>query len=152
MSRPTRINKSQLNSVYWPRWRAAEKVLMATGHSKTDAEEVRKEIHTEVTGSACSSKDLNNRTLDGCLAKFSAIATPRDGARQADLADGACKRVRFAIREIQERLKLPDAYIESISQRMNRRPLVQCDELQLLDILKALAIHENRHSNEPVEA
>ena len=152
MSRHTRINKSQLNSVYWPNWRAAEKVLISAGYSKAEAEETRKEIHTVVAGYACSSKDLTNRLLDDCLAKFSAIAAPANGARQADLADGPCKRCRFAIREIQERMKLPDSYIEAMATRIARRPLFQCDEPQLLDVLKALRIHEDRHSDEPVEA
>lgn len=49
-------------------------------------------------------------------------------------------------------MKLPDSYIESMAARIARRPLIQCDELQLLNVLKALSIHEDRHTGEPLEA
>jgi hypothetical protein len=151
MSRPAKINERQIKCKYWPAWRAAEKVLISAGHSKAETEEIRKEIHTAVTGSACSSKDLTNRLLDRVLAKFAAISAPSDGARQADLADGPCKRLRFAIREIQNRMKLADSYIEGMAASpLARRPLNQCDEAQLLDILKALTYHENRHPTQPL--
>lgn len=145
MAKITRINSRQIKCIYWPAWRAAEKALIAGGHTKQEADEIRKEIHIAVTGSACSSKALINRQLDACLSRFSAISSPRDGARQAALADGACKRVRYAIRQIQTRMSLEDAYVESIAMNMHRRPLAQCDENQLKAILKALTYHENRH-------
>lgn len=141
------INTKQLTRVYWPRWRAAAKVLMHAGYSKEDADLVRKEIHLAVTGSECSSKELTNRTLDAVLQKFAAIATPSDGARQAELADGACKRARYAIRELQQLMSLTDAYIEAMALRIAHRPLLQCDEKQLKDIIKALTYHYNRHSS-----
>ena len=142
------INTAQLNRIYWPAWRAAEKCLTASGnYTKPEAEELRKDIHVAVTGSACSSKQLTNRQLDACLARFAAIATPRDGARQAELADGACKRVRYAIGKIQKAMALSDAYIESMSVNMHRRSIIQCDESQLKSILKALHYHEKRHSD-----
>ncbi len=143
-----RINKAQLTRIYWPEWRKADKVLQANHHTKEEAEAVRREIHVSVTGIDCSSKDLTNRQLDACLARFAAISSPGDGKRQADLAEAAAKRVRFKIRQIQERMQLPDTYIESLAQRMARRPLAQCDEKQLQTILKALNYHENRHSHQ----
>ncbi len=143
-----RINRLQLTRIYWPAWRAADKVLQANHHTKEEAEAVRREIHVAVTGADCSSKDLTNRQLDSCLARFAAIATPGDGKRQVDLAEGAAKRVRFKIRGIQQQMQLSDAYIEGIAQRMARRPLEQCDEKQLKTILKALNYHENRHSHQ----
>jgi len=148
-----KINRAQITCVYWPAWRAAEKFLTGPGnYSKIEAEEVRQEIHVDVTGSACSSKDLTNRQLDACLARFAAIATPGDGARQAELADGACKRVRHAIGKIQTAMKLTDGYIDQVAVNMHRRSLLQCDESQLKNILKALTYHEKRHSQEPTTA
>lgn len=152
MAKITRINDRQIKCVYWPAWRAAEKALIAGGHTKQEADDIRKEIHTAVTGSACSSKELINRQLDACLSRFAAIATPRDGVRQAELADGACKRVRYAIRQIQERMHLADAYVETIAVNMHRRSLIQCDEAQLKSILKALNYHEHRHNIQPAES
>lgn len=140
MARNSRINDRQLKRVYWPSWRAAEKMLVAAGFSKTEADEKRKEIHSAVTGSECSSKDLNNRTLDEVLRKFAAISNPRDGKRQADLADGPCKRLRFRIREFQYRLQVDDSYVDAIAKQMRypRRDL--CDENQLRNILAAIDI------------
>lgn len=146
MARNSRINARQIKCVYWPSWRAAEKVLIAAGFSKTEADEKRKDIHKAVTGSECSSKDLTNRTLDEVLRKFAVISNPRDGKRQADLADGPCKRYRFAIRTIQQRMQVDDAYVAGIASRM-RYPanLELCDERQLRDILTALDKHEKRN-------
>ena len=141
------INTKQLNCVYWPQWRTAAKVLMRAGYSKEDADLVRKEIHLAVTGSECSSKELTHRTLDALLQKFAAISAPSNGARQAELADGACKRARHTIRELQQAMNLTDAYIEVMASRIARRPLTQCDENQLKDIIKALNYHHNRHSS-----
>lgn len=152
MARNTRINQRQLNVVYWPNWRMAEKVLLAAGFSKQEAEEKRKEIHQLVTGSACSSKDLTNRTLDKCLSEFAKISMPKNGKRQADLADGPAKRVRHKINRLRERMGLSDAYVETIAIKMHRRAIIQMDEAQLLDVLKALQYHENRHPDQPVEA
>lgn len=149
MARNTRINERQIKCVYWPSWRAAEKVLINAGFSKAEAEEKRKEIHQAVTGSECSSKDLTNRTLDEVLKKFAAISMPRNGARQADLADGPCKRVRYEINRLRDRMGLSDAYVETMSIRITRRSLIQCDEDQLKSILKALHYHENRHTDQP---
>ena len=143
----TRINRAQITSVYWPAWRAAEKCLTGSGnYTKNEAEEVRQEIHAAVTGCACSSKDLTNRQLDACLARFAAIATPGDGARQAELANGACKRVRYAIVQKQTAMKLTDGYIDQIAVNMHRRSLLQCDEAQLKSVLKALSYHEQRQA------
>ena len=136
-----RINRHQITGLYWPAWRAAEKVLITSGnYDKADAEALRKEI----TGG--SSKDLTNRQLDDCLGKFLAISEPRNGKGQADAADGPLKRIRYVIGQIQGRLALPDAYIESMSVNIARTPYAFCNEQQLGDILKALKIHENRHS------
>lgn len=141
------INSAQIKSVYWPAWRAAEKMLLAHDHSKAEADEIRKEIHTAVTGSACSSKDLTNRTLDEVLKRFAAISSPRDGKRQADLADQASKRVRFKISQIQTRMELPDTYIESMAVNLAHTSFEFCTEKQLKNILKALVYHESRHTN-----
>ena len=141
-----RINKNQITGVYWPNWRAAEKVLLANDHSKAECEEIRKEIHIAVTGSDCSSKDLTNKTLNECLKKFATIATPNDGKRQADLADQPLKLVRFRIKQIQDRLRLPDAYIESTAVNIARCAYKFCNEEQLTNILIALTKHENRHT------
>ena len=152
MARITRINDRQIKCLYWPAWRAAEKVLIANNHTKAEADDIRKDIHTAVTGTACSSKDLNNRQLDACLARFAAISAPRDGMRQAALADGACKRVRHAIAQIQKRMELPDTYVESIAVNMHRCGYTMCNENQLKAILKALTYHENRHHSQPAES
>ncbi|MEO5914817.1 MAG: hypothetical protein ABIS50_11330 [Luteolibacter sp.] len=141
-----RINKAQLNSVYWPNWRKAEKVLIAADYTKDEAEEMRKEIHVTVTGVACSSKDLTNRTLNECLKKFAAIATPKDGKRQADLADQPCKLVRFKIAEIQKRMNLTDNYIDGTAVKVARTAYKFCNEEQLTNVLIALIKHEKRHN------
>lgn len=151
MPRNTRINDKQLKCLYWPRWRAAEKVLLAAGFSKEEADEKRKDIHRAVTGDECSSKDLTNRTLDEVLRHFAAISNPRDGRRQADLADGPAKRVRWQISQLRDRMNFSDAYVETLAIKMHRRSLVQCDEDQLKTILAALTYHENRHTNQPLE-
>jgi len=140
------INNRQLKSLYWPEWRAAEKVLRANHYDKAEAEEVRKEIHVAVTGRDCSSKDLTNSHLDKVLAKFRAISNPKAGAYQARQADQPAKRVRFRIHEIRDRLGLSDAYIDTVARKVAKRPLEHCDEKQLRKILAALSIHENRHA------
>ena len=142
------INTAQLNRIYWPAWRAAAKSIIASGSfTKAEAEEIRKDIHVAVTGSACSSKQLTNRQLDACLARFASMSAPSDGARQAELADGACNRVRFAIRKIQTSMRLEDSYVESIAVNMHRRSVIQCDEYQLKSVLKALNYHAKRHES-----
>lgn len=134
------INKFQITRKYWPAWRAAEKVLITTGsYSKAEAEALRKEI----TGG--SSKDLTNRGLDNCLARFAAISAPANGKLQADLADQPLKRIRYRIREIQTRLQLPDTYVEGVAVNIARCPLAYCDEKQLTSILTAMILHEKRH-------
>ena len=143
-----RINKAQINSVYWPHWRAAEEVLIRAGFSKAEAEEKRKDIHTAVVGVPCSSKDLTDRTLDAVLAKFAAISAPADGKRQADLADGDCKRIRHCISEIQARMHLSAAYVETMAVNIARTAYPLCDALQLRQILQALSIHEKRQSRD----
>lgn len=145
MARNTRINDKQLRRIYWPSWRMAEKVLIAAGFTKEEAEEKRKEIHRLVTGAECSSKDLTNRTLDEALKKFAAISMPRNGKRQAELADGPAKRVRYKINHLRERMGLSEAYVETIAINMHRRAIIQMDEDQLKDVLTALTYHENRH-------
>lgn len=141
------INAKQIKSVYWPRWREAEKVLMRNDHTKAEADEIRKEIHKSVTGVACSSKDLTNRTLDQVLQKFAAISDPRNGKRQADLADKDCERVRYKIREIQTRMQLADSYIETMAVNITRAAYKFCNEDQLKKVLAALVYHESRHTN-----
>lgn len=138
------INILQIRRIYWPAWREAEKTLMRNDHSKDEADEIRKDIHKAVTGSACSSKELTNRTLDAVVAKFAAISAPRDGKRQADLADQDCERVRFKIREIQARMSLDADYIETMAVNIARTAYKFCNEAQLKSILKALVYHENR--------
>lgn len=149
MARIQRINALQLKRVYWPRWGDAKRVLIAAGYTAAEAEQTRKDIHAAVTGCECSSKDLTNRTLDAVLAKFAAISAPSDGKRQADLADGACKRARFAISQALGRMGLAESYADGIARQMFRRPVAQCDEAQLKSILKALAYHETRHADQP---
>lgn len=149
MPRPKHINRNQLCGLYWPEWRKAEKVLIAAGFSKDEAEEKRMDIHVAVTGEQCSSKDLKNRQLDEVLRMFAQIAQPNNGARQADLADGECKRLRFAITEAARRVGYDDASVETMALRMTRRSLIQCDEAQLKTILQALKIHETRHPEKP---
>lgn len=146
MSRPKRINQNQLRRLYWPEWRKAEKILIAAGLGKEEIEEQRKAIHVTVTGSACSSKDLTNSELDRVLAKFARVSAPRDGKRQADLADGQCKRYRHVIKELAAAIGVDDAYVAGIARQM-RYPadLEQCDEQQLRNILTALDKHEARH-------
>lgn len=140
-----RINKAQLTRIYWPRWRAAEKVLIRAGFTKPEAEEKRKEIHITVTGSDCSSKDLTNNQLDNCLGKFLAISDPNNGTAQADAADQPLARIRWNINQIQRRLGLTAAYIDGMAANIARCGYAFCDELQLKAILTALIIHEKRH-------
>lgn len=141
-----RINRKQLTRLYWPEWRKAEKVLINSGgYSKAEAEALR----AEITGG--SSKDLTNRRLDECLAKFHAISNPTDGKAQADAADQPLKRVRWNISQIQARLGLPDAYIEGMAVNIARCGYAFCNEEQLKNILIALQTYENRH-NQSVEA
>ena len=141
-----KISSLQIRSLYWPEWRAAEKVLRANHYDKAEAEEVRKEIHVAVTGRDCSSKELTNRQLDDVLGKFHAISNPKDGAFQARQADQPMKRIRFRINQIRDRMELSDAYIDSVARKVAKRPLEHCDEQGLLKILAALSIHENRHA------
>jgi hypothetical protein len=144
---PKHITSLQLKAKYWPAWNAARKALIASGtYSKEEAEALRKDIHVAICGYDCSSKDLTNRQLDSCLAKFSMISNPNDGKQQADLADQPLNRIRYVIKGIQRRLQLPDAYVESMAQNMARRRLELCDELQLKSILKALKVYESRHT------
>lgn len=145
MARPKRINKNQLNSLYWPEFRKAERVLIAAGFSKAEAEEQRKDIHKAVTGTACSSKDLTNPELDRVLREFLKISAPNNGTRQADLADGQCKRYRHVIKGLATKIGVDDAYVAGIASRM-RYPtdLEQCDERQLRNILTALDEHAKR--------
>ncbi len=146
MARTKRINIKQLRALYWPQWRNAEKTLVAAGLSKSEAEEKRKQIHISVTGSDCSSKDLTNTALDAVLKKFAAIANPQDGKRQADLADGPCKRLRFAIDQKAKAMGLDAAYVSGIAAQM-RYPtnLETCDQRQLRNILIALDTHTKRN-------
>ncbi len=140
------INKLQITCKYWPAWRAAEKILITSGnYSKADAEALRKEI----TGG--SSKNLTNRGLDGCLARFAAISSPSNGKLQADLADQPLKRSRHVIAQIQNRLNLPDTYIETVATNIARCPIAFCDDRQLRNIIAALTLHEKRH-NQSVSA
>lgn len=145
MTRPERINQNQLSRLYWPEWRKAEKILAAAGFGKEEIEEQRKAIHTAVTGSECSSKDLTNRELDAVLARFARVSAPGDGKRQADLADGQCKRFRHVIKRLAASIGADDAYIAGIARQM-RYPtdLEQCDERQLRNILTALDKHAKR--------
>lgn len=145
MARPKRINKNQLNSLYWPEWRKAEKVLISAGYSKEEAEQERKDLHVAVTGTACSSKDLTNDELDELLRKFLKISNPKNGKRQADLADGKCRRYRHVIKELATKIGVDDAYVAGIAKQM-RYPtdLEQCDKLQLRNILTALDTHAKR--------
>lgn len=145
-----RINRKQLTRLYWPGWRAAEKILLANHHDKAEAEELRKQIHVEVTGSACSSKDLTNRQLDLILGRFAAISKPADGAYQARQADQPMARIRHKIGEIQQRMSLSDAYVDAMARRIAKRPLEHCDEDGLRDVLSALVIHEKRHASSDV--
>lgn len=145
MSRASTINVRQIRSLYWPTWRAAEKILRAHGYTKEEAEEKRQEIHMQVTGSACSSKDLTNRTLDAVLAIFLAIAQPANGARQAELADGPSRRIRYQIEQLRRQMQLTDVYIDGIAHKMHHRPFTACTEQQLQKILAALTYHSQRH-------
>ena len=143
-----RINRKQLTRLYWPAWRAAEKVLLANHHDKAEAEEIRKQIHVEITGSACSSKDLSDRQLDRVLGRFDAISKPSDGAAQARHADQPMARIRFKIAEIRKRMDLPDAYVDAMARRIAKRPLEHCSEDGLRDVLAALVKHEQRHAGD----
>jgi hypothetical protein len=145
MARNTRINEAQLRRIYWPSWRAAEKVLIAAGLSKEETDEQRKEIHIAVTGSDCSSKDLTNRTLDEVLRKFAAISVPRDGRRQAELADGPAKRCRWQIERLRQEMGLSVAYVEEICINMHRAAIAHCDDAQLRKVITALQYHAHRH-------
>jgi hypothetical protein len=147
MSRNTPINESQLG-LYRREWSKARRVLRAAGFSSQETEDHRYEIHRLVTGSDCSSKDLTNRTLDGCLKEFAKISSPFDGRRQADLADGPSKRVRWQIQRLKTDLGLSDAYVETIAVNMHRRSIIQCDEPQLKSVLAALTYHEIRHKHD----
>ncbi|MFT3989971.1 MAG: hypothetical protein QM680_01040 [Luteolibacter sp.] len=139
------ISPRQLKALYWPSWNAAAKQLKERGsYSKEELEACRKDIHRQVTNRECSAKDLTNRQLDECLKKFAQIAAPLDGKRQVHLAEQPAARVRYQIQQIQQRLGLPDAYVEGIAVNMHRCGIAHCDEKQLLKVLQALRIHENR--------
>lgn len=145
-----RINKAQINGVYWPAWRDAERVLIKiAGYSKAEAEEARKDIHRDVVGVACSSKDLTDRTLDEVLRKFAKISRPTDGAYQAEKARGPIIRLRFAINKLSKELGMSETAVESMAQRMCKRHFDHCDESQLTKIIQALKIHETRHTEKP---
>ena len=146
------INARQLKSLYWPAWNAAAKALKErAGYTKDELEDFRKETHREVTGRDCSSKDLTNRQLDGCLMRFEAIARPFDGKRQADLADMACARLRWKIGEIRRSIGVGDSYVDTISITMHRCSIIQCDEAQLLNVLRALKIQLKRQRDKAAE-
>lgn len=143
------INSRQLRSLYWPRWRDAEKVLMANGaHSKAEADEIRKDIHRAVTGRECSSKELTNRQLDEVLAKFMAIAQPRNGAAQARQAAQPCTRALYNIEQIRKALGLTENYVDSMARRIVKRPLAHCDESGLQKVLIALTKHAKRNAHQ----
>ena len=145
---PKSINKAQLCRLYWPSWNDAKKVLLANHHSKEEAEDVRKSI-LEKQGVE-SSKQLNNRQLDEVLKAHAAIADPRDGARQVELADQALKRVRFRIAKVAAELGYTQENIEGISQQMFRRPIVQLTESQLIKVSQALNTQAERlHKQQP---
>lgn len=139
---PKSINEKQLRRLYWPSWNAAKKVLTACHHSKEDAEEIRKSI-LEKQGVE-SSKLLNNRQLDEVLKAHAAIADPRNGKLQAQLADQASKRVRFRIAKAAEELGYTQAQIEGVSQQMFRRPIAQLNEAQLIKVSQALNTQAER--------
>ncbi len=139
---PKSINIKQLSRLYWPSWNAAKKVLIGCHHSKEDAEEVRKSI-LEKQG-VDSSKLLNNRQLDEVLKAHAAIADPRNGKLQAQLADQALKRVRFRIAESAKQLGYTEENVEGVSQQMFRRPIAQLTEVQLIKVSQALNTHAER--------
>lgn len=136
---PKAINRNQLTGLYWPTWQKAVKVLLANHYGKDDAESLRKEILAKQ--GVKSSKDLNNRQLDEVLKAHAAISSPRDGKRQADLADQSLKRVRYRIRQAQIKLNYTDANVEGVAQQMYRRPIAQLDEEQLINVSNALETH-----------
>lgn len=140
---PKCISEKQLRALYWPSWNKARKVLLANHHSKEDAEEIRKAIIAKQ--GVESSKLLNNRQLDEVLKAHVAISDPRDGKRQAELADQALKRVRHRIGTTMQELGLTDQYVEGIAQQMFLRPIAQLTEAQLVKVSQALQTHANRH-------
>jgi hypothetical protein len=146
---PKRISKLQLTRLYWPRWRAAEKVLIQQGQqSKDEAEATRKEIHQQVLGYECSSKDIPANKLDDILGKFAAISMPNNGKAQAHHADQPLARIRFKITEVMKRMNLTTDYVNAMAVRIAKRPLMHCDEAGLTKVLSALNTHEKRHAGD----
>lgn len=143
------ITPRQLRALYWPAWRDAQAALVAAHHTKEDAEAVRLQIHTDVTGSPCSSKTLTNPQLDQVLARFRSISHPSDGRFQARQADQPACRIRWRIARIQRRMGLSDEYVAAIAGKVTHRPLAHCDEDLARKILVALVYHLRRHPSEP---
>lgn len=139
---PKRISEKQLRALYWPSWNRARKVLIANDHTKEEAEEIRKEILAKQ--GVESSKVLNNRQLDECLKAHLAISDPRNGKRQAQLADQALNRVRHRIAEAAAKLGYDQEKVEGVSQQMFRRPIAHLTEAQLVKVSQALQTHVNR--------
>jgi hypothetical protein len=140
---PKRISERQLRALYWPSWNKARKVLLANHHSKEEAEEIRQTILAKQ--GVESSKLLNNRQLDDCLKAFASISDPRDGKRQAELADQSLKRVRHRIAQTAAAIGYTAENLEGIAQQMFRRPMAQLNEPQLVKVSQALQTHANRH-------
>lgn len=144
---PKRIHSGQRRGVYWPSWSPARKVLRANHYTPEECEDLRHEILKKQ--GVDSHKDLNNRQLDKCLEAHAAIADPRNGKRQAELADQPLKRVRWRIAKTASEIGYSPEKIEDISQRMFRRPIAQLTEAQLIKVSQALETHANRQKETP---
>ncbi len=107
------INPAQ-KSLYWRKWSACRRVLLAAGHSPAEADASRRELTEKALGSHKSHTHFSNRDLDKVLAAFAAVSTPSDLAPQLDAETAPRRRL---VRGIQDLIKAHpglESYIREI--------------------------------------
>lgn len=138
---PKSISEAQIKK-YWREWGPARRALRANHYTPAECEDFRKEVLRRL--GVESHTELDNRKLDEVLKVYAALADPRNGKRQAELADQPLKRVRARIAEAARELGYTDAQVEGVSQQMWKRPIAQLTEVQLVKVSQALNTHVAR--------
>jgi hypothetical protein len=135
--------------MYFAEWNKARKALREHGRSPAEADALRMKIHVKVgavdrLGQPKSSKALNNREIDRCLAEFWVWSEPLNLNAQLRQLDQPFTRAMgseeavFFLKEIGVEEADQKRYLDTICRRIFKKPLMDLADHEWPDVLAAL--------------
>lgn len=102
------------NRMYWMRFQAAKKALLASGMDAAEVEDWRNAVTLDAAGRTCGHAALTNRELDAVLRSFARAAD-----RPAKDSPAPLSRLKTRIRRALDRIRPDDraAYFEAVAIR-----------------------------------